>query len=517
MSVYSSSIIIGEWRTTHSPFVLEKEPVMSDRDKTASEAQPVDRRTFLELAAGLGVAVGAGGCMKLPEAPPARTDTAGKSKPLSAGSNTAAAGSTGASAGSTTGATGPVSADEGADPATFVLPGPFPGRVIEVHHPGCLVDGKPSRAAVGAMIASGMTNLTGAPDPTAAWKRFFTAGDVVGIKVNPVGRSTRADRPGVITSAEAILEVIEGLKSAGVKPSDIVVFERYRKQFQECGYDKVAAAAEAYWECAAFEYDETQLDLEGFSRGDRQEKEHGKARQEKDHRISGYDPTVFKSLDFVHPLNDPADPHSRRSHLCNIVSRRCNKIIDLCLLKDHASAGITGALKNMSHGFANNVSRSHGSPGLNQCNTFIPAIVSMPRLRQKVVLHIMEGLRAMHQGGPGVWNAAYGTWEYKSMLFSTDPVAMDRVAWDILDLKRVASGLPPLAKTGLMATGVRGVRNGRDVESETFDYRQPQHVELAGVLGLGVFARTADDWKRWHRDPAKDKLPLIEHKRVAMG
>jgi uncharacterized protein (DUF362 family) len=475
-------------------------PLDREEPRPSESPSSIDRRGFFELAAGIGLAAGVAGCLKL-EDPKAKTETAkgdGKDAPKSA-----------ASAGS---------ADENADPKTFTLPGPFPGKVAEVYHPGCLVDGKPGRAAVGAMIARGMTDLTGAPDPTAAWKKFFAAGDVVGIKVNPVGFSRDADRRGVITSHEAVLEVIEGLKSAGVKSGDIVVFERYRKQFLDCGYDKVAAAADARWECSAVEYDNTQLDIEGFSKGDpEKEKEHGKVREEKDHRITGYDPDVFKVLDFIHPANDPHDPRSKRSHLSNIVSRRVNKVINLCLLKDHASAGVTGALKNMSHGFSNNVSRSHGSPGLNQCNTFIPAIVSIPRLRQRVVLNIMEGLVGMYQGGPGVWNPSTAVWEYKSMLFSTDPVAMDRIAWEILDLQRTKAGLPVLARTGIMATNVKGTRRGTEVDSETFDYRQVQHIELAGVLGLGVFARNEEDWKRWGAGRSTVQRPVIDHKRVAIG
>ena len=46
-------------------------------------------------------------------------------------------------------------------------------------------------------------------------------GDVVGIKVNPVGN------PLANTSTEVLLETIKGLRSAGIPPKDIVVFERW--------------------------------------------------------------------------------------------------------------------------------------------------------------------------------------------------------------------------------------------------------------------------------------------------
>jgi len=400
------------------------------------------------------------------------------------------------------------------DPASFVMPGPFAGNVVEVHHPGSIVAGKVNAKVVSTMLDQGLADLAGEKDGTAVWKRFFAKGDVVGIKVNPVGsnfdvRSGKhkynPKRVAVITNPETILAVIEGLKSAGVNASDIVVFDRYREQFQECGYDKVAGDAGVQWDAAAVDYDDSQLDLTGYSLDSKKPDEKiVKARTDGSPKVSGYDSEAYVVMDFIDPGNHkPEDPLARRSHLCNIVSKRVNKVVNLCLLKDHASAGVTGALKNMSHGMFNNVARSHSSPGLNQCHMFIPAAVSLAKLRQKVVLHIMEGLLGMYQGGPGVWNPSTGAWEYKSLLVATDPVALDRVAWDILDAKRKEAGLAPLARTGKQGSPVnvkvpemdkdpgtgKPVPTGRmiDRDCETFDHRQPQHVELAGALGLGTF------------------------------
>ena len=61
-----------------------------------------------------------------------------------------------------------------------------------------------------------MVELTGAEDAVAAWRSFFEPGEVVAIKVNPVGN------PLAISSPELMLAVIDGLKAAGVKPKDIV-------------------------------------------------------------------------------------------------------------------------------------------------------------------------------------------------------------------------------------------------------------------------------------------------------
>src|SRR5688500_7722165 len=78
------------------------------------------------------------------------------------------------------------------------IPGPFPGRVVAVEHGGIVADRKYSQEAVNASIEKGMMELTGAPSPQEAWRYFFEPGDVVGIKLNPVGR------PFVISSPEVV-------------------------------------------------------------------------------------------------------------------------------------------------------------------------------------------------------------------------------------------------------------------------------------------------------------------------
>lgn len=330
------------------------------------------------------------------------------------------------------------------------IPGPYPGRVIEVHHPGSVVQRKVQLQPVRDMVRRGMAELTGAPGDVDAWRRFFEPEDVVGIKVNPVGA------PRAISSHELVHEVVAGVRSAGVKAKDIIVFDRYRRQFRRAGYVRNLPEG-VRWDASVEDYDPVQLD------------------------IDGYDPEVYREMDLVSVSDhDPRDDRSRRSHLSLIVSRKVNKIINLPVLKDHGSAGVTLALKNMSHGFVNNVARSHATPTTNACNTFIPAIVSIPQIRSRVVLHILDGTRAVWEGGPSARAAT--TWDERTMYFATDPVALDRIAWEVVDRKRVAMGLPVVAQSHF--------RQPRDEEARRFhSYRQPQHIELASALGLGVFDR----------------------------
>src|SRR5262249_29258086 len=127
-----------------------------------------------------------------------------------------------------------------------LMPGRYPGRVIEVRHPGAVSPAhRVDAGAVGRMVDRGMAALTGVDDPrdvAAAWGPFFQKGDVVGIKVNPVGRAPRPgegrnpNAVGAISSPELLVKVVECLKEVGIPAKDIIVFERYADEFERAGY-----------------------------------------------------------------------------------------------------------------------------------------------------------------------------------------------------------------------------------------------------------------------------------------
>jgi hypothetical protein len=341
------------------------------------------------------------------------------------------------------------------------VPGPFPGRVVEIRNPRMIRSGVKNRAAIKQSVDRGMKALTGADDAVSAWRGFFEPGDVVGIKMNPVGN------PLANSSSELMLEVIDGLKTAGVKSKDIVVFERYRDEF--IGAKMHEAVPEGIdWTGLGVEYNGHQIDLKGVDN----------LKTDNLDRVTGYDPDEFMVMELTGYGEDPRDERTKQSHLGLLVTRRVNKIVLLPVLKDHGSAGVTGALKNMSHGLVNNVCRSHSTPDTNVCNQFIPQVVAHPVIRRKCVLHIMDGLKGVYQGGPGASRPEW-TWENNALLLATDPVAMDHVLWKAIDAKRKEKGLPPVGASGKLGLDPLG--------SEGFDIRQPQHIRLASNLGLGIF------------------------------
>ena len=290
-----------------------------------------------------------------------------------------------------------VSPAEDQKPA-FALPGPYPGRVIEIHHSGSAHQGKVRPGPVKEMVDRGMMELTGASDAVAAWRTLFQKGDRVGLKVNPVGCPSTDNDFGIMSSFPVIGAIIEGLRRAGLTNKDILLFERYADQFRKAGYDRFLQREwpGVAWYASAFAYCDTQTDLAGL------DVVAGK-KADRDLHVLGYDRDVFQRFDFTHPDHDANDPLRHQSHVSRIVTGNLiNKIINIPVLKDHSSAGVTLALKNISHGMVNNVCRSHVGPakGLNRCAEFIPRVVALPALRRKIVLHILDGLIGQWQGGP---------------------------------------------------------------------------------------------------------------------
>src|SRR5689334_9950238 len=52
------------------------------------------------------------------------------------------------------------------------IPGPYPGRVVEVRNSAMIRGGVKNRTAIAASLRRGMCELTGADDVTSAWRRF---------------------------------------------------------------------------------------------------------------------------------------------------------------------------------------------------------------------------------------------------------------------------------------------------------------------------------------------------------
>ena len=322
-------------------------------------------------------------------------------------------------------------------------PGPYPGQVVSVHAQRS-IDPDTERvdvATVREMISRGMRDLTGVKTDADAWRRFFTPSDVVGIKVNCSGA------PGTMSLPEVVAEIVRNLVAVGVKAGQIYIYERFLGQMQRVGYDRFVPQG-------------VEIHAAETTRGS----------------IANYDTKTYVEVDFF-------GEEDTRSNMTRLVTERLTKIINVPNMKDHGAAGVTGCLKNIAYGSFSNVARSHRNEKTNTLS-FIGTLASVEPLRSRTVLNIMDGLRGVWHGGPFSRSRKFRFYP-RTMMFGTDPVAMDRLLLDIIDNKRKEEGAVSVWHHS-MAHVQPGPLYADDPNIDRF-LREPGHIEYASKLGLGVY------------------------------
>jgi len=319
------------------------------------------------------------------------------------------------------------------------MPGPYPGRVVTVHAPGCIDEATEAVdvPTVKTMIARGMTTLTGDRDPRDSWARFFDATDFVGIKINCSGA------PGAMSMPEVVADIVSNLAIVGVKYENIVIHERLGGQIDQARYEQFVPKG---------------------------------VRVESANSWLGFSPDVYVEANFF-------GEDDTRSYLIRMVSDQFTKIINVPNMKDHSASGVTGCLKNISYGEFGNVARSHYR-FQTETLSFIGTLANTEPVRSRTVLNIMDGLRGVWHGGPFSRDRRYRFYP-KQMKFGTDPVAMDRLLIDVIDAKRKQEGAISVWERDPKYHGTTEQWQA-DPNINRFN-RETGHIEYAGTLGLGVY------------------------------
>lgn len=301
------------------------------------------------------------------------------------------------------------------------LPGAQPGRVVEVHEAAAIAAGVVDAAAVGIMFRRGLRGLFGT-DEGAAFKRLFTADDVVGIKVNPVGAGL------ISTHLELVDAVIAWLTENGLPRENIVIWDRFDIMLTEAGF-----TAERF----------PGVGIEGLQTMDEKAFEDGADQSGwlKDGRhvsAGNFDEEVFywaeapapSDLGYLHQhvFNDLRSPFGK------LLTQRLTKIINLAVFKNTGN-GISMATKNLGYGAICNTGRLHQPLFFKVCTE----VLAFPCLRDKLVLNVNEALVGQYDGGP-MPNAAF-TYDYQRLFLATDPFALDRVCHDLMVAKRKEMGV----------------------------------------------------------------------------
>jgi len=249
---------------------------------------------------------------------------------------------------------------------------------------------QPDEKLVLALLDRAMASYTGLQNPVEAWKRMVPMDKVIGLKTNGLGGR------GISTHAALVHAVCERLQQAGVKPGNIIIWDRNARDLQACGLTISTEPGKV----RCFGSD-----------------------------VSGYEE---QGVAFGSAVN---------VKLSKILTRECDMVIGLPILKDHELAGVTFAMKNM-YGVIQKPFELHGAG----CNPGVADLNRIPVIREKVRFTIGDAMSSVYQGGPGFHPEHL--WYPNALIVGEDRVAVDHTAWQMIARKRAEVGQPTLEAAG---------------------------------------------------------------------
>ena len=287
---------------------------------------------------------------------------------------------------------------------------PSTSSVVQVVHSKAIdAKGRLVQPTVKTMVDLAVMELTGKKSAKEAWSSMFSPKEKVGLKPNMLGRQVHW------TNTETVVAVYDGLLSAGVRPENIYM-----------------------WDLKSF-------DISPLFKHFRRTKVNIKTT-----RDWGFGAERFKI--------DSGPPTTLVKPLLKV-----DAVVNIPLIKDHGIAGVTCALKSVLGSIHNPRDYHSSRKGGRTCDPTVPELSALPAVRSKMRLILTDGFFMTIDGGPRP--SVEGRRQLNSVFAATDPVAMDRVAWTLIDQQRKVSKMEPLMKRA----------KGR-----------PTHVLTAEKMGLGI-------------------------------
>lgn len=304
------------------------------------------------------------------------------------------------------------------------LPGLKPGRVVHVKDPASLVDGKFDADVIQKMFERGLEKLT-EMSASESFDKLLSKDDVVGIKVNPVGAGL------ISTRLEVVDAIITWLEAGGLPRKNIVIWDRFDFMLAEAGYTSERFPGVEIVGLQTMQTEEISDDEDAA-------KSKWRTADGKHISAPNFDRDVYYWADVDGPKGLPyLNQHvfnGKHSYFGKLLTKRLTKIINVPVLKN-AGNGISVATKNLGYGAICNTNRLHRPLFFDVC----VEVLAFPCIRDKLVLNVVDGLRAQYDGGPmPVPNFA---WDEHSMLLATDPFAVDTVCQKMLLAKRKEKGV----------------------------------------------------------------------------
>ncbi len=289
------------------------------------------------------------------------------------------------------------------------------GRVASVVEAAATVGSEAdARSSLQRGLQHGIAAITDLPG-VDAWGSIFRPDDRVAIKLNCLAGPRLAPR------TELVDAIVRGLRGAGVRDDAIVIFDRTSRELERAGFPVRTAAG--FLRCFGTDA------LVG----------------------GGYGPEILEH-------------RSIGSLFTRILTDHATALINVGVCKDHDLAGVSAGGKNL-YGLIHNPNRYHA----NACDPYVADLLDHPAVRSRLRLTVIDAGTIQCHGGPA-YHASY-TFQAGRILLSRDPVAVDRIAWEMIEAGRARRGLPSLAE----------------------EEREPRWIMTAGALGLGVADRDRID------------------------
>jgi hypothetical protein len=328
---------------------------------------------------------------------------------------------------------GPVASPLATQAPDAPQPTPVPARsyVFRIENSESIADYEANSAIVRRMVDNLVMAATGEPTVSAAWGSLVKPSDVVGIKVCANGAPLFSAHPALIDA------IVAGLADVGVPPQNIVVWDREERLLKVAGFHARNSGYRLMW--SEGNYDPKAVITSPISGkliyGDLlfMAKAPDTLREE----LKG-DPVEKEK---TKPRN--MDNLSDESHLSSVLTRVVTKVINVPVLSDNVFCGLSGALFNMTIQNLDNWRRLVQDPV--NGDPSIPEAYADPRICDKVVFQVMDGLIALYAGAP-FGDANYAV-HYGTLYASKDPVAMDAVALKRIDEWRIGAQMEPASKT----------------------------------------------------------------------
>jgi uncharacterized protein (DUF362 family) len=256
------------------------------------------------------------------------------------------------------------------------------------------------------MYDRGLRLLTDQADSAAGLRALFSPSDRIGIKINAIAGRELTSPP------EVTLPFARLFPRISIPEKNIVIWDRTNRELKAAGYALNAAGS-------------------GL-------------------RILGTDTAG------IGYGSEPLIHRSIGSLFSAVLTDLVTASVSFAVLKDHGLAGVTAGLKNY-FGAIHNPNKYHDQ----NCDPYVAELFEAPPVRTRHRLTVLDALVVQYHRGPSFHPRWAETAE--TLVFGTDPVAVDAVGGRLLERLRKAKGLPTLEE----------------------EERPPRYLQTAERMGLG--------------------------------